>query len=400
MERKVIITRKDSFIYTSLIEDGIFTEIHVSSIREETAKPGDLYIGRVKKINQNIGAAFIEIAPGCECYCSLEQLHRPVFTKKIGKKPLCIGDELIVQVTKEAAKGKAASVTSEFDIAGNYAVLTHGNSTLGVSNKVPPVQKSELKLILEPFKNNDYGFIIRTNAMKTESDTILAELESLKSAYKQLIETASHRVCYSVLRKELPDYLISLRNVYTEGLTEIVIEDPEIYEQARQYLEQEKPEFIDLLRKYQDRLLPLQKVYNIDQELQRALAEKVWLKNGGFLIIQPTEALTVIDVNSGKCIQGKDQEKTFLRTNLEAAKEAARQIRLRNISGIIIIDFINMNQSESHEELLRTFRKELAKDPVQTALIDVTKLQLVEVTRRKVRMPLAESMKGMKEFNG
>ena len=128
-------------------------------------------------------------------------------------------------------------------------------------------------------------------------------------------------------------------------------------------------------------MLPLRKFYNLDMELTHALAEKVWIRYGGFLVIQPTEALTVIDVNSGKCTEGKDREKTFLKLNIEAAREAARQIRLRNLSGIILIDFINLAREEDTQSLLHFFREELAKDPVRTNLIDVTKLQLVEVTR-------------------
>ena len=154
---------------------------------------------------------------------------------------------------------------------------------------------------------------------------------------------------------------------------------------------------MEKLRLYEDKILPLHKLYGIEAHLDNALRERVWLKSGAYLVIQPTEALTVIDVNTGKCISKKKDDEAYLKINLEAAKEAARQIRLRNLSGIILVDFINLSKEEYMDELLRVFRQELQKDPIATSLVDVTKLQLVEVTRKKVRKPLHEIVTAWEE---
>ena len=174
---------------------------------------------------------------------------------------------------------------------------------------------------------------------------------------------------------------------------EIVVEDVELYEEIKTFLEKHQPEDLKNLKLYQDKLLPLHKLYSLEKEIEHALNERVWLKSGAYLVIQPTEALTVIDVNTGKCVSKKKDDETMLKINLEAAREAARQIRLRNLSGIIVIDFINMDNENSMQALLEFFQRELKKDAITTTLVDVTKLQLVEVTRKKVRKPLHEAVR-------
>ena len=394
MERKLIVTKNKDQVYTALLEDHILAELHLSEKDPKRMAAGDIYIGKIKKINANIGAMFIETAPGVECYCPLKLANEPFFSKKAGKKPLCIGDELVVEIKKEASKGKIPSVTTDFSIKGRLAVLVHGKENIGVSGKIPPVRKAELKQWASGFHMENCGLILRTGAAKAEKETLLSETDKLQEQYQSLLQTAPFRTCFSCLYKAPPEYLEVFRNHYAAELTEIVTDDPDLYQEIRDFLEKEMPSLLHTLRKYEDAMLPLRKFYNLDMELTHALAEKVWIRYGGFLVIQPTEALTVIDVNSGKCTEGKDREKTFLKLNIEAAREAARQIRLRNLSGIILIDFINLAREEDTQSLLHFFREELAKDPVRTNLIDVTKLQLVEVTREKVKKPLSECVKG------
>ena len=198
-------------------------------------------------------------------------------------------------------------------------------------------------------------------------------------------------MCYSCLNRAPKQYLNELKNINQDGLTDIVVEDMVIYEETKQYLEENQPEDLPKLRLYSDKLLPLHKLFCIEKQLENALKERVWMKSGAYLVIQPTEALTVIDVNTGKCIDKKHNDRSYLKINIEAAKEAAKQIRLRNLTGIILVDFINMSSKEMTEELLDIFGKELRKDPVATTLVDMTKLQLVEVTRKKIRKPLHEA---------
>ena len=234
---------------------------------------------------------------------------------------------------------------------------------------------------------------MRTNANDVSEEVLSQELETLVRDYEELIKTAHTRTCFSCLKKAPKEYLTELKNIYQDGLTDIVIEDVDIYSEVKEFLAKEQPEDLDKLRLYEDKLLSLHKLYSIEKRIEDALKEYVWMKSGSYLVIQPTEALTVIDVNTGKNISKKKDDETYLKINLEAAKEAAKQIRLRNISGIILVDFINMNKQEYTDQLLSEFASFLKKDPIATTLVDMTKLQLVEVTRKKVRKPLHEMMR-------
>lgn len=392
MQRKLIITKLYGQVITSILENDEIVEIHGSQ-NTDTAKEytlGNIYVGKVKNIVPNIGAAFIEIAKGMECYYDLSRNPNPVFTHKIGKKPLCIGDELIVQIQKEAVKTKKPTVTGAINFTGKYAVLTVGDTRIGVSGKIPPDRRKEIHEYADSYKNDQYGLIVRTNAKDISQSELDQEVTSLRQEYEQLVKTAVSRVCFTCLKSAPKPYLSDLCNIYQDGLTEIIVEDDELYEEVSSYLSEHQPEDLDKLVHYQDSLLPLHKLYSVEHVTEQALKERVWMKSGAYLVIQPTEALTVIDVNTGKCVSKKNAQENYKRINLEAAKEAAKQIRLRNLSGIIVIDFINLENESDIQELLEQCRKFLARDPVQTVLIDITKLQLVEVTRKKVRRPLKE----------
>lgn len=397
MKRKILIEKAEGQIRTFFMEDGDIVEIHCAdadSDRTESHRLGDIYIGKVKNIVPNIGAAFVEIENGVSCYYDMKDAPRALFTHKAGKKPLCIGDELVVQISKEAVKTKAPTVTGNISFTGRYAVLTHGNTRIGVSSKLPKSLRDDYKEKLREYQNDSFGIIVRTNAKDAPFQDVSDEIESLRREYLRIASIAPKRTCFSCLKSAPPSYISDLKNVYIEGMEEILIGNAELYARIHSYFKMEMPERTDLLRLYDDADFPLGKLYSTQTALEKALREKAWLKNGGYLVIQPTEALTVIDVNSGKSIAGKGRnEEGILKINLEAAREAARQIRLRNLSGIIIIDFINMNTEENVERLMREFRLHLAKDPIQATLVDITPLNLVEVTRKKVHKPLYEQVR-------
>lgn len=396
MKRKILMENTGEQIRTFFLEDDDIVEIHCAAAEEEVGKNrhalGDIYVGRVKNIVQNIGAAFIEIAPGINCYYDMKEADHALFTKKTGRKPICIGDELVVQISKEAVKTKAPTVTGNFSFSGRFAVLTHGNTRIGVSSKIPKKMRDEYKEKLKDWQNDNFGIIVRTNARDVPFEAVLEELSALRREYERTLHSAPTRVCFSCLKAAPPSYISDLKNVYMDGMEEIVIEGEELYTRIHNYFETELPDKKGLLRLYDDTSFSLCKLYSTDTALQKALNEKVWLRHGGYLVIQPTEALTVIDVNSGKNISKGKNEEGIMKINLEAAREAARQIRLRNLSGIIIIDFINMESDENINLLIREFRGFLAADPIQTTLVDITPLNLVEVTRKKVHRPLYEQV--------
>lgn len=376
---------------TAVLENGTVAELHVDDLNVSHYHVGDIYIGRVKNIVKNIQAAFIEIQPGVECYYRISDNPDPVFTKKLGKKPLCIGDELLVQIEREAVKTKVPTVTSNLNLTGKYAVLTHGNRQIGVSAKLPKELRQTFKDTFQSYAGDAYGFIIRTNAAALTVEELGEELDSLRASYEQLTMLAMSRTCFTCMKQSPREYLTELRNIYQDALTEVIVEDEELYEETEKFLREEQPEDLGKLVRYDDPLLPLHKLYSVEHVLQEALKERVWMKSGAYLVIQPTEALTVIDVNSGKCVLKKADSQAFYKINKEAAREAARQIRLRNLSGIILIDFINMKDEMEQQELLNYFSGQLKADPVRADVVDMTKLQLVEVTRRKVRKPLHEA---------
>ena len=393
MKRKLLIEKRDNRIRTYFIEDGDIVEIHSASASPSEAdrhRLGDIYIGKVSNIVPNIGAAFIEIEKGVNCYYDMKDVKSAIFTHKSGNKQLCIGDELVVQISREAIKTIAPTVSGNLSFTGRYAVLTHGNTRIGVSSKIPKSLREEYKRELAGLQNDDFGLIVRTNAKDAPFEDVLEEINALKDEYYSLVRTAETRVCFSCLKSAPPSYIADLKNVYMDGMEAIIIGDHDLYTRIHMFFQAELPEKLDLLELYDNPSFPLDKLYSTQTALDKALMERAWLKTGGYLIIQPTEALTVIDVNSGKNTSKSDSEDGAMKVNLEAAREAARQIRLRNLSGIIIVDFINLKRDENTQRLLHEFRYYLSKDPIQTTLVDMTTLGLVEVTRKKVRRPLYE----------
>lgn len=379
----------------ALEEQGRISQLNFS----ETASKGilgNIYVGKVQNIVKNIHAAFIEIADGIMCYYSLDDKAEPVFTNPKKDSVMKIGDEVIVQVSKEGMKTKLPSVSSNLNFTGRYLVLTSQRKELGFSGKLNKEEKKRIREFLEGEMPENAGIIVRTNARNAKKEEILEELKNLQTRYETLLKKGHSRVCFSLLEEHIPDYLQTLQNVYTQTLDEIVTDDPEVFQAVQNYLncygEYEIP-----LRFYEDKLLPLSKLYSLESVLERSLQERVWLKSGGFLVIQPTEAFVCIDVNTGKFSGKKEIQETFRKINLEAAKEIAWQLRLRNLSGIILIDFINMENQEDKKELLHTLQAYLNQDPIKGTVVDITPLNIVEVTRKKVRKPLLEEWKALNE---
>lgn len=374
----------------------------------QAALLGNIYIARVENIVKNLNAAFVRISPEQNCYLPLEDVKHPVFTKKIsGKKALAAGDEVVVQIVREALKSKEPAVTTNLSFTGTYAVITTGNRRAAVSSKLSKEQRAHYLELLLGMDTEEYGVIIRTNAAEVPDDIVLAEVSQLAEQYRKLVETAEHRTCYSLLYREPAGYFKHLDNIRQNMLEEIVTDDREIFVQicAKYGILPEQlttkgsvPVLVHevrtaghiRIRHHEDAAITLSSLYSVKAGIEEALKERVWLKSGAYLVIQPTEALTVIDVNTGKNVAKKNAQENFLKVNKEAALEIARQLRLRNISGMILVDFMNLKSKDAEAELLSIFRAALKKDPVPAQLVDMTKLGLVEVTRKKVRKPLAE----------
>lgn len=394
MSGKLIITKKDGMILSSLYENNDLVQVNVE--REEAQSIlGNLYIGKVKNIVKNINAAFIEIENGQMCYLSLSEDIVPIFACSKKNDTINISDTLVVQVSREDVKTKAPFATAAFEFAGKYAALTHGKTRLGVSSKITSQEeRARLRQILKPYKNSQYGLIIRTNSQGISKEIIKREIKLLIGLYENILEFGIHKQRFSCIYHAPKAYLCNIRDGAEKDLEEIVTDDAALYDEIKEYLNCYQPEDLEKLRLFEDPSSSLNRLYNIETKISGALKKHVWLKSGGYLVIEPTEALTVIDVNTGKAIKGKRKiEETFRKVNLEAAKEAAKQIRLRNLSGIIVIDFIDMENEEDKVLLLSLLKEQLSKDPIPASLIDMTPLGLVEITRKKVRRPLHEQLK-------
>ena len=417
--KKYIITQEklntsngeQDFMVSALYDENrTMLEVSLSALDEESLL-GNLYIGRVENVVKNLNAAFIRISPEQICYYSMDDYKNPLFTKKVSvKKPLVEGEELVVQVTREALKTKEPAVTTNLNFTGKYAVLTTENQRIGISAKLSKTDRERLKSLAETIEHPDFGLILRTNAKDATDEEILAEIQGLAEEWQNLKETAKHKTCYSCLKKEPPAHLKEIVNLPTSSVNELITDDRNVFLKLCSNFGITEDDLwtkgsvsvpIDevnvtetlTLRYYHDSLLSLSSLYSVKSSVEKAIAEKVWLNSGAYLIIQPTEAMTVIDINTGKNVAKKGVQENFLKINKEAAIEIAHQLRLRNLSGIIIVDFMNLASKEAEAELMSTFRAALKNDPVPTQLIDMTKLGLVEVTRKKVRKSLPEVLR-------
>ena len=393
MEKRII-TRLRGRICTAFIQNGSPVELTLEE--EDCSVLNRIYVGRVQKVVPGINAAFVDTGDVVGYY-SLTENRSHLFTDQNRKEgPLRQGDEILVQVSRDGVKTKAPVLTANLSIPGRLCVVTAGRMGIGFSSKInDSLFKKEAKSCLEKAPLKGFGVIVRTNAYQAGIDALIKECILLKEHLEVLIKDAACRVSGSCLYQPLPSYITGVRDAYDGCLSSIVTDDRELYGQLKAYLEQEQPEDLGKLEFYEDSLLPLYKLYSLETVLDRALGKRVWLKSGGYLVIEPTEAMTVIDVNTGKYEGKKKMADTIRRINQEAASTIAAQLRLRNLSGIIMVDFIDMNQEESKMQLMEALKAAVAKDPVKTVVVEMTRLNLVEITRKKVRRPLYEQAAGL-----
>lgn len=364
---EIVITQyRDRPILFYQSENRLYDLVVGERHQEEAPQVGDIYVGRVQNIVQNIRAVFVEIKEGVICYMPE--------TECAGKK-IRVGDDLVVQVKKAAVKTKQPVVTQAIELVGYYCVVTTQNSSKQISKKIGEEEKKRLQPLLEEFAEEEYGIVLRTNAAEAGLAVIREECERLVGELHSMMEHSRYRVCFSRLRKADPFYMPYIRSCRQEEYDRIITDIRTVYDDLQ-------AQGVDKVQFYEDSSYPLEKLLGIGTKIQKVSEKRVWLKSGGNLVIEPTEALTVIDVNTGKAIDGKrSRETTFFKINCEAAKEVARQIRVRNISGIILVDFIDMKNKQNERQLFDLLQGELQKDKTRTSLIDITKLGLAEITR-------------------
>ncbi len=396
---KVIITDYKNDICSFLIKEN---RLIAANKLENTSKIGNIYIAKVKNVVKNIDACFVEIANKEICFLPFKEAQTPFCINRAYDGRLVQGDELLVQVTKDALKTKQAGVSCNITLQNDYFVFAVGNSKIGISSKLKKADKWQITDVLiqkniidhdgQIIQDNlypEYGMIVRTEAAKLFAEDLnkfLEEFAQLNKAFLQLFEVARHKKCFHLLRSRKMPYKSILDPYSITEYQEVVTDLNEAYTSLQGL---SKP-----VRLYEDETYSLKKLYSIESKMPEALGKNIWLKSGAYLVIEQTECLNTIDVNSGKNIKQSSNAEATWQINSEAAKEAALQIRLRNLSGIIIIDFINMDSKEAEENLIQLMKKYLNTDPIATNVIDITPLGLMEITRKKVNKSLLEQFRG------
>lgn len=405
---RAVITTCNNIQYLLIYEENNLAECH-PLISNDSFQIGNIYIGRVEKVVKNIQSAFIRLDEDHVGYLPLNDKPAMVLNRTLpkGLPSIAEGDKVLVQVEQEALKMKQARVTGNISLAGNYAALDLLTGIVGVSNKIRNAERvEELKTMVS--SDMPYGVIFRTACEQARNDAIRAELQQLSTQMDQIIHKAEYERNTGLLQGGKPEYLAIMEEYGWARIDEIQTDNKVIYEELyakknfvtstnapsdQNYVPGNNSDVNQPRLLYYEDEYPLYKLLSLEIEITHLLDRRVWLKSGGFLVIEPTEAMVVIDVNTGKSIGKKRQEEHLLKVNEEAAVEIAKQLRLRNLSGIILVDFINMKQPESRDKLIRTLKSALYKDKVPSRFVDVTALELYEITRKKIRRPLHEMIR-------
>jgi len=391
--RRMLVSVGSERTQIAVLEERVLVEHYVTH-RKETSYVGNIYQGRVQNVLPGMEAAFIDVGKGRNgvLYAGEVNYDESDLDGELPRieQTLKPGQVVLVQVTKDPMGTKGARLTQHLSIAGRYCVLAPGDGMLGISRKLTDEERERLRKILKSIKPEEYGLIVRTAAEGATAEQLEADVARLVRIWEQVAQRAGKTKPLAAVYEE-PDLVIRvIRDVFGPEYTELVVDSPELGQQVRDYLEDVSPELVDRVSVYEGEQNILD-AYEVTNQVRRALEKKVWLKSGGYLIVEKTEAMWIIDVNTGKFVGERNLEETVLRNNIEAAVEIARQLRLRDMGGIIVIDFVDMLLPANREEVLKRFRRELARDKTKSRVMEISKLGLVQMTRKNVSQGLQES---------
>jgi ribonuclease E len=391
--------REDRQTHIAVLEGRSLVEHYVGSLEpDDTAIDGNIYLGKVQNVLPGMEAAFVDVGTpkngvlyrGDVAFdpSDVEESHPRI------ERLLKNGQSALVQVTKNPIGAKGARLTQEVSLAGRFVVMVPGEpETYGISKRLPDDERRRLRRLLEGLRPRDAGLIVRTAAEGATDVELARDVERLRAQWEQISKLTKRAKAPALVYQEPPLVVRVIREEFTKEYRGVIIDDRDLYEQIRSYVEAIAPELAERVEYYDadEEGLPLYERYHVQEQLLKALDRKVWLPSGGSLIIEGTEALTVIDVNTGKNVGRSNLEETVYRNNLEAADEVARQLRLRDIGGIIVVDFIDMEIAQNRDEVMRAFRAALARDKTRTQVFDLSELGLVEMTRKRISEGLVET---------
>jgi len=411
-ERTIVVNSTSRESRIAILEKSVLAEIFIE--RENApGVVGNVYKGRVSKVLPGMQSAFVDIglerdaflyvsdiSPGFDDYegpLNLDDVEGGEEIRKDVPKPdrrapiqalLKEGQELLVQVTKEGIGTKGARITSYVTIAGRFLVLMPQVDHVGVSRKISDArERTRLRKIVEKARRHGLGFVIRTVADGAGKEELEGDVKFLTGIWEEIRREAEKKSAPSLVRREMDPLLRVLRDHFNAGVTKVIVDNEKTWKSAVDFLSLFDPADVKKVQRYTEDY-PIFDRYGVQAELDKALKSKVWLKSGGYLVINQTEALVAIDVNTGKFVGRRNLEETVLKTNLEAVGEIVRQLRLRDLGGIIVVDFIDMEDRKNRRKLNESFEKELLKDRARTKVLQISDFGLVEITRQRTKKSL------------
>ncbi len=425
MYKKIVINVTSHETRVALLEDGTIVELFVER-KDETNITGNFYKGRVQRVLPGMQAAFVDIGLNQAAFLYVNDVNGNHFSRMeehlftetqneeqffengftavdIPSEPtrdgydqreipiedlIKEGQEILVQVAKAPLGTKGARVTSYVSLPGRYLVLVPDSDHIGISRKIADeTERARLKEMVLTLRKDNLGYIVRTASEGIQPEKLAYEMEFLNNLWQNIKNKYKTAPAQSLLHSELNVILRAVRDLLIQEAERLIIDSKQGYESVIAFLDEFSPSLKDSVELYEGSE-PIFDVYNIEGDISRALKRKVWLKSGGYLMIEQTEALVAIDVNTGRYVGKYNLEETILNTNLEAVKEIAYQIRLRDIGGIIIIDFIDMSKKSNQEKVYQSLLDALKRDRSKTSVLPMSELGLVQMTRKRTRKPL------------
>jgi ribonuclease E len=387
----------------AVLEGRTLVEHQVSRAADDATQiDGNIYRGRVQNVLPGMEAAFVDIGTpkNAVLYRGDVRFDRDDVETSSSNNSMRIeqmlraGQNILCQVTKNPIGAKGARLTQEVSLPGRFVVMVPNSSAFGISKRLDDTERKRLRRIVDDVRPKGHGLIVRTAAEGASQEELGHDVERLAAQWAAIEAEAGRSTAPGLLYRE-PDLAVrSVREEFNREYRGVVIDDEELFLQVRDYIEHVNPELADRVELYDPvaENMPIFERFHVHEQLHKALDRKVWLPSGGSLIIERTEALTVIDVNTGKNVGTSNLEETVYRNNLEAAEEIARQLRLRDIGGIIVIDFIDMEIRENRDKVAASLRSALARDKTRTQVFDISELGLIEMTRKRISEGLVESL--------
>jgi ribonuclease E len=394
VERVMVVRQHGERTQIGVLEDGVLVEHYVNK-EQSTSYVGNVYLGKVQNVLPSMEAAFIDIGKGRNAVLYAGEVNFEALGMANGPRriesALKSGQSVLVQVTKDPIGHKGARLTSQVSLPGRYLVYVPEGSMTGISRKLPDTERSRLKTILKKIVPEDAGVIVRTAAEGASEEELRRDVERLQAQWEEIQKKSKNGNAPTLLYGE-PDMTVRVvRDIFNEDFSKVIVSGVDAWETVHGYVSHVAPDLADRLSKWTSEV-DVFATYRIDEQLAKALDRKVWLPSGGSLVIDKTEAMVVIDVNTGKFTgQGGNLEETVTRNNLEAAEEIVRQLRLRDLGGIVVIDFIDMVLESNRDLVLRRLLECLGRDRTKHQVAEVTSLGLVQMTRKRVGQGLLES---------